>query len=229
MGYSDIARKDLEKLRAAGYEPTDAQVIRLNDLAVRIERGKHTTVANMPRVAVAGNVTLHEPTIGALEWWHNFGRDAAWTTRGKLDVYYWLLAHATNPGAFYGLEKASAIRRTVRAWKRGVFATDGEMWRALLWVKSGENAVDETPRAVIDSSIEDDESMNRLYSAMIAASGALSIRPDDLKTITVDTLTSLLIAANLRAKIPVKVSIAKDYIAYKFCLKEIEKNGRRKQ
>lgn len=228
MSFAKLAKSDLERLRSAGYEPTDEQIIRLNDLAIRIERGKNTTAANMPRVASAGNVTLHEPTIGALEWWHNFGRDAAWTTRGKIDVYYWMLANATNPAAFYQLEKASAIRRTVRRWKRGVFATDGELWRALIWVKSGENAEDESPRAAIDSTLEEDSAMDQLYSAVIAASGALSMRPEDLRTVTVDTLTSLLIAANLHAKIPVKTSVAKDYIAYKLCLKEIEKNGRRK-
>lgn len=228
--FAKLAKSDIERLRSAGYEPTDEQLIRLNDLAIRIERGKNTTAANMPRVATAGNVTLHEPTIGALEWWHNFGRDAAWTTRGKLDVYYWMLANATRPGEFYDLEKPSAIRRKVRAWRRGVFATEGELWRALLWVKSGENvADDETPRAAVESSIEEDETIDRLWSAVIAASGALSMRPEDLRTVTVDTLTSLLISANLHAKIPVKTSIAKDYIAYKICLKEIEKNGRRKQ
>lgn len=225
--FAKLAQHDLERLRAAGYTPTDAQVIRLNDLAVRIERGKNTTAANMPRIAAAGNVTLYEPTIGAIEWWHNFGRDAAWTTRGRLNIYYWMLAHATDPGAFYKLEKPSAIRRTVRLWLKGVFATEGELWRALLWVKSGEHADDESPRRALDSTIEEDETMDRLYSAVIAASGALSMRPEDLRTVTTDTLTSLLIAANLHAKIPVRTSVAKDYIAYKLCLKDIENGGRK--
>ena len=228
--FAKLAESDLERLDAAGYHATYAQAIRLNDLAVRIERGKNTTAANMPRVAFAGNVTLHEPTVGALEWWHNFGRDAAWTTRGKIDVYYWMLANATNPAAFFGLEKSSAIRRTVRKWKRGVFATEGELWRALLWVKSGENVADDTPAAAVpDSTVDEDATMDRLYTAVIAAAGALSMRPQDLRTVTVDTLTSLLISANLHAKIPMNTSIAKDYIAYKLCLKEIETNGRRKQ
>lgn len=225
---SNLAKSDLQRLRDNGYSPTDDDVIRLNDIAIRIERGKNTTVANMPRVANAGNVVLHEPTIGALEWWHNFGRDAAWTSRGKIDVYYWMLANATNPTAFYQLEKPSAIRRTVRKWKKGVFATDGELWRALIWVKSGENANDDSnARQPFQSTVDEDHEINQLYSALIAAAGALSMRPDDLKSVTADTLTALLVSANLHAKIPVKTSVAKDYIAYKLCIKEIESHGRR--
>lgn len=221
-----LARTDLEILRRAGHSPTDEQVVRLNALAIRIERGKNTTVANAPRIANAGNVVLHEPTVGALEWWHNYGRDAAWTTRGKLSTYYWMLAHACEPDAFEGLERAADIRKRVRAWRRRVFATEGELWRALLWVKSGETPVDaETAPAVVESSIEDDEAHDKLWASIIAAAGALSMRPEDLRTATRDTLTSLLVAANLHAKIPVKTSVAKDYIAYKRLLREIEERG----
>lgn len=226
--FAKLSRSDLKRLRSAGFSPTDEDVVRLNDLAVRIERGKETTVANMPRIAFAGNVVLHEPTIGALEWWHNFGRDAAWSTRGKLDTYYWCLAHATNPNAFDGLEEASKIRKTVRRWKCGVFATDGELWRALLWVKSGERVDDDAkPGTIPESTIEEDAIIENLWASVIAAAGALSMRPQDLRTVTRDTLTELLIAANLHAKIPMKTSIAKDYIAYRKLLKEIESRGRR--
>lgn len=225
--FAKLARTDLVRLRAAGFRPTDAEVVRLNDLAVRIERGKNTTVANMPRVAEAGNIYLHEPTIGALEWWHNFGRDAAWSSRGKLECYYWMLANADNPDAFEGLEKPRDIRRVVRKWRCTVFATESQLWRALMWVKTGEagDAEEVTP-AALESTVEDDATMDRLYASVIAAAGALSMRPSELRTETVDTLTALLIAANLHAQHPIKMSIAKDYIAYKKCLRSIEERGK---
>ena len=225
---SELARSDLERLRRAGFSPTDEDIVRLNDLGVRIERGKDTTVANMPRVAFAGNVILHEPTIGALEWWHNFGRDAAWTTRGKLDTYFWCLAHAADPEAFENLEDAAKIRKTVRKWKCRVFATEGELWRALLWVKTGDRLDDRLPDSPgVTSSIEDDAAFDALWASVIAAAGALSMRPQDLRGVTRDTLTELLISANIHAKIPMKTSVAKDYIAYRKILKEIESRGRR--
>lgn len=227
--FAELARSDLESLRAAGFKPTDADVIRLNELAVRIERGKETTVANMPRIAYAGNVVLHEPTIGSLEWWHNYGRDAAFSTRGKMNTYYFCLAHATRPEVFDGLTDARKIRNAVRAWMRTVFATDGELWRAVLWVRQGVVGESSEQPTAVTSSVDDDEQMDRLYTAVIAAAGALSMRPQDLRTQTADTLTALLVAANLHNKIPMKSSIARDYIAYKSCLKEIESRGRCEQ
>lgn len=63
---AETARLDLAALRAAGFSPTDEEIIKLNDIALRIEHGKDTTAVNAPRTAFAGNVVLHEPTIGAL-------------------------------------------------------------------------------------------------------------------------------------------------------------------
>lgn len=230
MSLAKMAEIDLQRLRAGGYLPTDAQVVRLNDLAVRIERGKHTTVANMPRTGCAGNVVLHEPTIAALEWWHQFGRDAAWTTRGKLNTYYWMLAHAEDPDAFEGLEDSRSIRRAVRIWQRKVFATEGELWRALIWVRSGENPIEEDdhPAAVTDSVI-DDETFNHLARLTIAAACALGVAPKDLKCETQTTLVALIARASQNSKKPMKPSVAKDYIAYQRTIREIESNGRREQ
>lgn len=66
MMLSKMAKSDLDALRQGGHHPTDEDIIRLNDLALKIERGKDTTPANMPRIAFAGNIILHEPTIGAM-------------------------------------------------------------------------------------------------------------------------------------------------------------------
>lgn len=63
---TETAKNDLAALRQQGFKPTDEEVVALNDLAIRIERGKDTTPANMPRVAFAGNIVLHEPTVGAM-------------------------------------------------------------------------------------------------------------------------------------------------------------------
>ena len=224
-----MAEIDLNRLHAAGHDATYAQVVRLNDLATRIERGKHTTVANMPRCAVAGNVILHEPTVGALEWWHQFGRDAAWSTRGKLQTYYFMLAHADDPEVFAGLEESRDIRRAVRKWQQRVFATEGELWRALLWVRSGENQIDEDDRpAELTDSIVDDATFDHVARLVIAAAGSLGIAPKDLKCETQPTLVALIARASMNTKNPIKPSVAKDYIAYQRTIREIESNGRRK-
>lgn len=134
-------KNDLAALRQQGYSPTDEEVVKLNDLAIRIERGKETTPANMPRVGFAGNVVLHEPTIGALEWWHDFGRDSAWTNDGRLETYFFMLANARNLDYLETLQRPKDIRNAVKQWKKRIDATHQELWRAMMWVKYGADEV----------------------------------------------------------------------------------------
>jgi hypothetical protein len=61
-----MVKTDLELLRKNGFSPTDEEVVKLNDIALRIEKGKEISPVNMPRIAHAGNITLHEPTIGSM-------------------------------------------------------------------------------------------------------------------------------------------------------------------
>lgn len=219
---------DLREMRKRGFAPTDDDVVRLNDLCIRIERGRQTTVANAPRSAIAGNVTLHEPTVAAIEWWHNYGRDSAMTTHGKLHAYYYMLAHATDASAFDGLESARDIRRAVRLWMRTVYATEGELWRALLYVRHGDEDGSEQPKGdALDRNALDDEAVERVYRMMIAAAGALGVAPAALRCETPTTLVSLLVEANVHARIPMKTSVARDYMAYQRIVHEIEARGRK--
>ena len=171
-------------MRAAGYEPTDEEVIRLNDLAIRIERGKETTPANMPRVGFAGNVVLHEPTIGGIEWWNDFGKDAAWTNDGRLLTYFFMLAHARMIDYLSSLQKPKEIRTAVKKWKKSIDATTEELWRAMMWVKFGTEGIDEDMRKKVKGALDDEEAMDMLWFNVISSAGALGLTPSDLKTHT---------------------------------------------
>lgn len=220
---SKLAKADLESLRSAGYSPTDEEIIRLNDLAIRIERGKETTPANMPRIAIAGNVVLHEPTIGAMEWWQNYGKDASFSCDGRLMTYYFCLANADKLEYLNSLTVNSEIRSAVKEWKRKSSATEDELWRALCWVKYGDGDIDDNPgKDEIRSSMDDEQQMDMLWMTVIAAAGALGMTPDQLKTCTQSELVASLIQSNLHARIPMKQSVAKNYIAYRQLLKQIE-------
>lgn len=220
----EMARIDLARLRSAGFAPTDDEVVRLNDLATRIEQGKHGTVANAPRSALCGNIVLHEPTIGALEWWHEFGRDAAWTVRGQMDAYFFALTHARDLDVLHALTSPGDIRRAVRKWRRTVAATEAELWRGLLWVKRAESVAEppgeEKPQT-------GDETLDRLAMIVIAAAGAVGCTPDGLKTETPTRLVALIKAAQRQGPCPIRTSVAKDYIAYQMLVKAIEKRGRK--
>lgn len=218
--FSELAKNDLKRLRAEGYSITDDEVVALNDLAVQIEAGKETTVANHPRFAFAGNVILHEPTIGALEWWWSYGQDAAWTTRGKLYTYYFMLAHARALDILQPLQNASDINRAVRIWKKSVNATDGEFFRALLYVKNGYQE-----RDTEDKDDADQNGLDSIWKMLILCSGQMGIKPDELKTCTETELVQL-IRHSAKAGLQLKPSIAKQYIKYQTLVRQIESRGK---
>lgn len=189
---AQTAKIDLAALRAAGYKPTDEQVIRLNDLALRIERGQETTPENHPRIAFAGNAVLHEPTIGAIEWWMSFGKRAANDPEDLLHIYFFMMAHARKLKVLEELETPEDIMKATKAWMKRVEATDSELLRAMIWAKCGDGDVPQ-PKSSLASSLDSDTSLDLAYANLIAAAGLTHMLPDDLKTLTNSALTSMLV------------------------------------
>lgn len=220
---SPLAKSDLAALRLSGYAPTDEEIVRLNDLALAIERGKETTPANHPRYAFAGTTILHEPTVGALEWWLQFGKDSAITNDARLMTYFFMLANARHVAYLSTLQHPADIRKAVKEWRARVDATVEELWRACLYVKHGEESAAGKPE--VHSSLDDSEQLDLLWRDLIAAAGALHVKPDDLKTCTHSALVDALLQASLFAHVPMKKSIAEDYMAYRKLLREIEDRG----
>ena len=220
--FSELVRHDLARLRKNGYEITDEEVIALNDLAVQIESGKDTTVANHPRFAFAGNVVLHEPTVGALEWWWSYGHDAAWTSKGQLRTHFFMLAHARDVDLLNSLQKPSAINRAVRAWLKGVAATDDEMLRAMMYVKHGVNWI--LPEKKVEPP-DTEKRLDHLYTLLTVVAGQSGVKPEDLKTQTETQLMHLLTYCG-KAGLQLKPSIASLYIKYQMMVKQIEERGK---
>lgn len=66
---SGMAMHDIEKLKADGLDPTPADIIRLNALALKVDFTQSpATFYELPRVAFLGNVAFREPTIGHDIW-----------------------------------------------------------------------------------------------------------------------------------------------------------------
>ena len=219
--FSELAKNDLLRLREQGYSPTDEEIIALNDLAVQIENGKETTIANHPRFAYAGNVVFHEPTVGALEWWWEYGLDAAWTMKGQLHTHFFMLAHARDVELLQSLTTPKSINKAVKIWLKGVAATDDEMLRAMLYVKHGLNWIVPTEKV---EETNQDEVLEHLHTLMILASGSLGISTKDLQTRTQSQLMGMLRVAN-KSGMNLKPSIAKQYIAYQQMIRKIEERG----
>jgi hypothetical protein len=66
---SKTAQADVEDMWEAGLKPTFDDIIRLNALALRVERIKSGfALSVLPRVAFLGEVAFREPTVGADVW-----------------------------------------------------------------------------------------------------------------------------------------------------------------
>ena len=185
-----------------------------------IERGRDTTPPNHPRFAFAGNTVLHEPTVGALEWWIQFGKDADLTNEGRMMTYFFMMANSRRVEWLRRLTSPADIRKAVKLWKTGVGATDEELWRACLYVKEGEKS--EAGRPSVMTTLDDEQQLDMLWRDLIVTAGIMHVNPDDLKTCTRSVLTDTMIQACLFARVPMKKSVAQDYIAYRQLLKQIE-------
>ena len=206
-----------------GCEPTDAEIVELNDLALRIERGKFTTPINHPRIGFANDVVIHEPTIGAMEWWNDYGKDTFITYKWRLYCYFFCLHHSRNLDVLDKLHDYKSIREAVRKWVKTLNCTDVELWRALLWVKFGsDDSYKIEQDDYINNTLKDEKKMDLVWASVIAASGYTGLSINELKTLTQSELFSTIIQSNLHAKIPMKNSIAEDYISYTQLLKKIE-------
>ena len=213
------AKNDLAALRASGFNPTDEEIIQLNDLALKIERGKNTTPANMPRVAFAGNVVLHEPTIGAIQWWNDFGQDASLSNQWRMFTYLFMLANAKNLEILDGLQTPKQINKAVKKWMKTVDATEDELWRALFYVKFGY----EDPE--IKEEDVDENLCNQLWEIVCMTAGMMNVTPESLRTQTQSSLVKCLENSSLKAHLPMKRSVAEDYIKYRQLLRKIEDRG----
>ena len=221
---SKMAKNDLMSLREQGYQPTDEEIIKLNDLALKIERGKETTPANMPRIAVVGNVVLHEPTVGSIQWWENFGKNASYCDEMKMMVYYWTLTYATEVDYLNKFKSHREIFKEVKNWSKKLTCTEEQLWKGLLWVKFGgdnENPNDQKIKEILD----DEQTMNYIWSIVLKVSSSTGIKVEELMTRTQTELSYMLVQSYILAHIPIKQSVADNYIAYRMLIKKIEERG----
>lgn len=66
---SKTAQADIEDMWDAGLKPTFHDIIRLNALALEVERTKAGfSLAELPRVSFLGEAVFREPTIGSEMW-----------------------------------------------------------------------------------------------------------------------------------------------------------------
>lgn len=220
--FSQLAKEDLDDLRAEGCAPTDEDVVRLHALAAKITNGEMEQPYNFPRFAVCGGVVLHEPTVAAREW-YQFAKALARNENEDDWFFLFSLAKGRDRGYLPQLFDEGNIRAAVKEFRRSVCATKKELWMAAQYAVSGdENARAEmtelAKKARRDETPSERERRNyaALAETLSEAAVATGMTLDDLLCQTPSRLVGYVYAAAVQAgaKLP-KASAAAhaDYMA----------------
>jgi len=141
----ETARTELEDLRSAGVEPTDSDIVWINDLARELEN-EEGAILPSGTPCRAGSVWLWPFTEQAAGWYQRMvnvfdgaGRLHPFSTIGMEEcVLAFALANGRTPGAFDGLDDYRTVRNAVRAWVRANAFTRRELDRAMTVVLNRE-------------------------------------------------------------------------------------------
>lgn len=231
---ADLAMDDVAALRAEGLNPSDADVVRLNALALRISNAAEIAPTEAPRVAFAGETVFHQPTLAALY----FMQRARQFCRGDEELF-WLAAfayaHGREPGAFAALYSPEEIRRAIKAWKKSIAATRREVERAVVVVAVGDDGEEAEPTELAKAQNRTEfDRERRNYAALEETLGVaakeLGFTLQELLTETPGRLGRLIYLACVRDGKEMNSAQAKahaDYLATLHAIKkrlEMEKN-----
>jgi len=157
---SSLAISDVRDLVSSGVVLTPEEIIRLNDLAVSIERVKdNAETCEAPRVAWLGNTPVYQRTIAAEAWYSQFA--CRWWKGDSL--YYalaWCCAHAVEPGFFKAHTDESKTRKEIVSWWRSLNVTKSQAEAALMYVMFGELDIasdDEDEEGTVEEAAEEAE------------------------------------------------------------------------
>lgn len=90
---SKMAEADIEALMSKGYTIHPADVVRLNALALKIEKRPDFRLASLPRIAVMGNVIFRQPTIAQDIFLDDARQVLSDDPATNLALDAWVLAH----------------------------------------------------------------------------------------------------------------------------------------
>lgn len=93
-----------------------------------------------------------------------------------------MMANARNLDYLSKLQRPKDVRNAVRLWRKNVDATFAELWRAMMWAKYGADDVEADMKKFVKDSMDSEAAMDMMWYNLIAASGAIGVSPEDLKT-----------------------------------------------
>ncbi len=224
-----LAKEDYEDLIADGLKPTLDDFDRLNNLALRLQKGAETTFANWPRIGWAGDVPFHQPTCAAFAWYLEYAVRVSDDIETQNTFWWFALHHARERGFFDALTTPDAIAKAVGEWVSTLAVTREEIQRAAEFaVKGFAYAEPGTPPRLAEEQKRADrdevaENLKRLQSRMADAVAKTGLSWSDVMVETPSRLDVLIEAVNVEAGHPMKLNEAQLSTDYKFALREIRK------
>lgn len=224
---SQLAIDDLKRLRNEGLTPTDADVIRLNALALKVTNGKETTAANAPRIGWAGDTPIYEPTIQAIYWSYEVAARLCDNEQTFDSLYAFACAHGRIPHFFDKLVSPSDVLTAVEKWKSTLTATQAELTRAYLYAVRGDGAEAGEVAAIVEGGGErqkeksDAENFAAVEEVLQEAARSLNVAPGGLLTETMSRLGRLIYLENIKNGRQLKRLNAREHAEYLATFREI--------
>ena len=222
---SQLAKDDLDDLRAEGLTPSDEDIIRLHALGRRVSDGQETTAYNAPRFAIAGGVVFWEPTLAAFYFYRyasTFAEDEATAD--------WLFAFACARGRDHGylenLRDPKEIERALGNFIASITASKYEVDNAVYYAAVGVDDPEpektdmakakEAREAALDPGERERRNFQRLEERLSRAAAATGLTFDDIMVQTPSRLSAMIYAAHVQAGMQLTAASSKanaDYLA----------------
>lgn len=228
---SQLAKDDLDDLRAEGLTPSDEDVIRLHALAARISDGPETTAYNAPRFAVAGGVVFWEPTMAA-RFWYGYAKRYADDTETEDWLFAFACAKGRERGYLDGLRDPEEIQCALGHFVASVTATNAEVENAVYYAAVGQEVKPEktelAKRRERDTTPDERERSNfaALEEILAQAAAETGLTFDDLMCQTPSRLLGMIYAAHVQAGMKLTKTSAKAHADYLSTLNAITKRLR---
>ena len=227
---SEMAAEDIKYLEGLGVTLTPCQIVRLNDLALRVTHGKASAdFLHAPRVAWIGTEhVFHEPTIAMCMWLRDYASQW-WSGDKMLIATAWASSQCRVRGVFDRYTDKRTAEREIKKWRKTLVCTERQMLAAIMYVIEGDESKPEGQVDAEDVLISGCPYTDRIADAVAAGVGA-TIEELESKPIRIVEEIIMRWARHQLAKAGAKADISirgrnKDFEAYQAYVTELEKGA----
>ena len=227
---SEMAAEDIKYLEGLGVTLTPGQIVRLNDLALRVTHGRASAdFLHAPRVAWIGSEhVFHEPTIAMCMWLRDYASQW-WSGDKMLIATAWASSQCRVRGVFDRYTDKRTAEREIKKWRKSLVCTERQMLAAIMYVIEGDESKPEGQIDADDILIGGCPYTDRIADAVAAGVGA-TIEELESKPIRIVEEIITRWARHQLAMAGAKTDVSirgrnKDFEAYQAYVSELEKGA----